>query len=86
MIRTDKALTHFSQFDFIDREGLEAPATGQNKDGVHQCKKHGSPSTSFTLTSCPLETTKMIYSCFVSSRMYPMLWLEETNHACARRS
>ncbi len=34
------------QFDFIDREGIEAPATGQNKDNVYQCKKHSSDSTS----------------------------------------
>ena len=60
MIRTDRTLTYFSQFDFIDREGIEAPPTGQNKDNVYQCKKHSSPSTSFTLTSCPLET-RMIY-------------------------
>ncbi|KAI9429196.1 hypothetical protein H4582DRAFT_1919654 [Lactarius indigo] len=32
----------FFGFDFIDREGIEAPATGQNKDGVYQCKKHSS--------------------------------------------
>ncbi|KAN0105173.1 hypothetical protein V8E52_011288 [Russula decolorans] len=33
----------FFGFDFIDREGLEAPLSGQNKDNVYQCKKHGSP-------------------------------------------
>ncbi|KAF8500378.1 hypothetical protein F5888DRAFT_1379957 [Russula emetica] len=27
----------------IDREGLEALPTGQNKDNVYQCKKHSSP-------------------------------------------
>lgn len=52
LIRADRAFTHFFQFDFIDREGLEAPPTGQNKDNVYQCKKHSSPSTSFTLASC----------------------------------
>ena len=46
MIRADRALMHFSQFDTIEREGLEAPPTGQNKDLVYQCKKHSSPSTS----------------------------------------
>jgi len=30
----------FFGFDFIDREGIEAPSTGQNKDNVYQCKKH----------------------------------------------
>jgi len=35
----------FFGFDFIDREGIEAPATGQNKDNVYQCKKH-------SLTTC----------------------------------
>ncbi|OSD07860.1 hypothetical protein PYCCODRAFT_1463152 [Trametes coccinea BRFM310] len=34
----------FFGFDPIDREGLEAPASSQNKDGVYQCKKHGSPA------------------------------------------
>ncbi|KAI0287657.1 hypothetical protein BC826DRAFT_1042929 [Russula brevipes] len=33
-------------FDFFDRDGLEAPPTGQNKDNVFQCKKHSSASTS----------------------------------------
>ena len=33
------------QFDFIDREALEAPPTGQNKDNVYQCKKHSSAGT-----------------------------------------
>ena len=34
------------QFDPIDREGIEAPASSQNKDGLYQCKKHGSPGAS----------------------------------------
>ena len=34
------------QFDPIDREGLEAPMSSANKEGVYQCKKHGSTSTS----------------------------------------
>lgn len=33
------------QFDPIDREGIEAPASSVNKEGVYQCKKHGSPCT-----------------------------------------
>ena len=33
------------QFDPIDREGLEAPLSAPNKDGVYQCKKHSSTST-----------------------------------------
>jgi len=32
----------FLGLDFIDRDGIEAPAAGQNKEGVWQCKKHGS--------------------------------------------
>ncbi|KAG7086920.1 hypothetical protein E1B28_002836 [Marasmius oreades] len=32
----------FFGFDFIDRDPIEPPATTQNKDGVYQCKKHGS--------------------------------------------
>ncbi|KDQ60429.1 hypothetical protein JAAARDRAFT_32848 [Jaapia argillacea MUCL 33604] len=29
-------------FDPADREPMEAPPTTVNKDGLHQCKKHGS--------------------------------------------
>ncbi|KAF8720767.1 hypothetical protein AX14_010795 [Amanita brunnescens Koide BX004] len=32
----------FFGFDPIDRESLESPAASTNKDGVYQCKKHGS--------------------------------------------
>lgn len=32
----------FFGFDPIDREGIEAPASSTNKEGVYQCKKHGS--------------------------------------------
>ncbi|KAH7882850.1 hypothetical protein F5I97DRAFT_1959878 [Phlebopus sp. FC_14] len=32
----------FYGFDFMDREGIEAPPVTVNKDGVYQCKKHGS--------------------------------------------
>ncbi|KZS97130.1 hypothetical protein SISNIDRAFT_482067 [Sistotremastrum niveocremeum HHB9708] len=32
----------FFGFDFIDREGIEPPTSTTNKDGVWQCKKHGS--------------------------------------------
>ncbi|KAH9026307.1 hypothetical protein EDB83DRAFT_2425807 [Lactarius deliciosus] len=32
----------FFGFDSIDREGIEAPTSTTNKDGVYQCKKHGS--------------------------------------------
>ncbi|KAI0795636.1 hypothetical protein C8Q75DRAFT_460150 [Abortiporus biennis] len=32
----------FFGFDPIDREGIEAPTSSQNKEGVYQCKKHGS--------------------------------------------
>ncbi|KAK7029647.1 hypothetical protein VNI00_014345 [Paramarasmius palmivorus] len=32
----------FFGFDPIDREGIEAPAATLSKDGVYQCKKHGS--------------------------------------------
>ncbi|KAH9918716.1 uncharacterized protein BXZ73DRAFT_52806 [Epithele typhae] len=36
----------FFGFDPISREGLEAPASSQNKEGVYQCKKHGSTGCS----------------------------------------
>ncbi|KAJ7250766.1 hypothetical protein C8J57DRAFT_1138737 [Mycena rebaudengoi] len=32
----------FFGFDPIDREGIEAPNASPNKEGVYQCKKHGS--------------------------------------------
>jgi len=32
----------FYGFDPIDREGIDAPASSQTKDGDWQCKKHGS--------------------------------------------
>ncbi|KAJ3524089.1 hypothetical protein NMY22_g11157 [Coprinellus aureogranulatus] len=32
----------FFGFDTIDRAPIECPASAQNKDGVYQCKKHGS--------------------------------------------
>jgi hypothetical protein len=51
-IEHSQAYPRFSQFDFFDRDGIEAPPTGQNKDGVPQCKKHSSPSMSFVLASC----------------------------------
>ncbi|KAI0278001.1 hypothetical protein BGY98DRAFT_976204 [Russula aff. rugulosa BPL654] len=34
----------FFGFESMDREGLEAPPSGLNKDSVYQCKKHGSAS------------------------------------------
>ncbi|KAI9462796.1 hypothetical protein BJY52DRAFT_1255175 [Lactarius psammicola] len=34
----------FFGFEFTDRDGIEAPPTGQNKDNVYQCKKHSSGS------------------------------------------
>jgi len=46
----------FYQFDFIDREGIEAPSTGQNKDNIYQCKKHSSPGTVFLSHVLSLET------------------------------
>ncbi|KAF9813547.1 hypothetical protein IEO21_05528 [Rhodonia placenta] len=36
----------FFGFDPIDREGLEAPPSSVNKEGQHQCKKHGSTACS----------------------------------------
>ncbi|KAA1473582.1 hypothetical protein DENSPDRAFT_840043 [Dentipellis sp. KUC8613] len=36
----------FFGFDPIDREGFEAPAASMNKEGVYQCKKHGSVACS----------------------------------------
>ncbi|KAF9458394.1 hypothetical protein BDZ94DRAFT_1325564 [Collybia nuda] len=32
----------FFGYDPIDREGIEAPASTTNKEGIYQCKKHGS--------------------------------------------
>ncbi|KAF9524334.1 hypothetical protein CPB83DRAFT_798007 [Crepidotus variabilis] len=32
----------FYGFDTADRDGIECPASTLNKDGVYQCKKHGS--------------------------------------------
>ncbi|KAH7906679.1 hypothetical protein BJ138DRAFT_1174874 [Hygrophoropsis aurantiaca] len=32
----------FFGLEFIDRDGLEAPPVTTTKDGVYQCKKHGS--------------------------------------------
>ncbi|CAL1709342.1 unnamed protein product [Somion occarium] len=32
----------FYGFDFMDREGIEAPLSSTTKDGEYQCKKHGS--------------------------------------------
>lgn len=37
------------QFDFIDREGIEAPAAIVNKDGNYQCKKHALTGKSIIL-------------------------------------
>ncbi|KAH8823164.1 hypothetical protein DL96DRAFT_1616839 [Flagelloscypha sp. PMI_526] len=34
----------FYGFEFIEREGIDAPNVSTNKDGVYQCKKHGSPT------------------------------------------
>jgi hypothetical protein len=43
-----KAISHhWCKFDPIDREALNPPTVSQNKDGIYQCKKHGSPSMSF---------------------------------------
>jgi len=39
------------QYDPIDREGIECPPATQNKDGVYQCKKHGSSGTLYYLIS-----------------------------------
>ncbi|PFH47419.1 hypothetical protein AMATHDRAFT_77222 [Amanita thiersii Skay4041] len=32
----------FYGLDSIDRDAIECPPVTQNKDGVYQCKKHGS--------------------------------------------
>ncbi|KAF8067972.1 hypothetical protein FPV67DRAFT_1494441 [Lyophyllum atratum] len=32
----------FFGYDPVNREPIESPVTTQNKDGVYQCKKHGS--------------------------------------------
>lgn len=72
------SLSPISQFDFIERDGLEAPPTGQNKDNVYQCKKHSSASTlRFLFHPLPLaslsfllfhfQETQKRYSCFIFS-------------------
>ncbi|KAF8261117.1 hypothetical protein EI94DRAFT_1746766 [Lactarius quietus] len=57
----------FFGFDFIDREGIEAPTSSQNKDGVYQCKKHGASSTSppsqLSLRFCPLVDPLSCFAC-----------------------
>jgi len=40
-----RTLSPLLQFDFMERDGIEAPPTGQNKDNVYQCKKHSSAGT-----------------------------------------
>ncbi|KAF8884742.1 hypothetical protein CPB84DRAFT_1712959 [Gymnopilus junonius] len=54
----------FFGFDFIDREGIDCPPATQNKDGVYQCKKHGSACTSLSL----LLPFTCLNSVFFSSR------------------
>jgi hypothetical protein len=89
-------LSPLSQFDFIERDGLEAPPTGQNKDNVYQCKKHSSASTlhflfhplppaslSFILFHFPRDPKTILMHYLFRFRMQPMLRLEETDHACA---
>ncbi|KAG6829091.1 hypothetical protein H0H92_005703 [Tricholoma furcatifolium] len=35
--------THLKEvFDFIDRDPIDTPAATTNKEGIYQCKKHGS--------------------------------------------
>ena len=65
------------QFDPIDRDGLEAPASSQNKEGQYQCKKHGSTCASlvYILRRLPLSLT----IAYLSS-MQPMLRVEEADH------
>ncbi|KAF8635309.1 hypothetical protein AX17_003957 [Amanita inopinata Kibby_2008] len=36
----------FYGFDHSDRDPIECPAVSTNKDGVYQCKKHGSATCS----------------------------------------
>ncbi|KAF8990947.1 hypothetical protein BDQ17DRAFT_1255340 [Cyathus striatus] len=42
----------FFGFDPIDREGIECPAATMTKDGIYQCKKHGSTSTFLLQSRC----------------------------------
>jgi hypothetical protein len=42
---SERACLHLTldhQFDPVDRDAIEPPAVTTNKDGVYQCKKHGS--------------------------------------------
>ena len=63
------SLSPLSQFDFIERDGLEAPPTGQNKDNVYQCKKHSSASTlCFSFHPLPLASHLCLFFYFISKR------------------
>lgn len=61
------------QFDPVDRDPIEPPAATTNKDGVYQCKKHGSAGERHELVVEPLAETCVV-------RMQPLLWVEETDH------
>ena len=50
------------QFDPIDREGMEAPMSAPNKDGVYQCKKHSSTSECAALDDDRLALTMSPHS------------------------
>lgn len=70
------------QYDPIDREGIECPPATQNKDGVYQCKKHGSSGTLYYLiSSLPSATDQLC-----RHRLQPVLRLEEADksrtHCC----
>lgn len=68
------------QYDPMDRGGLEAPPAIQNKEGLWQCKKHG--STGIILHAALLYLPDLW---FIPPRLQPMLWLEEANPEGPRR-
>lgn len=69
------------QFDPIEREGIEAPTSSQNKDGQYQCKKHGSPCT---CSSCRVSKTWYSPHRRRICSLQPVLRLEEADQPCAR--
>ena len=59
----------------MDREGLEAPTSTINKEGVYQCKKHGSTGEVVSYRrNASLLTTVML------TRLQSVLWMEEADH------
>lgn len=78
---TDVILVH-SQFDFMEREGLEAPMSSTNKDGEYQCKKHGSTGTlPYALHNISM-FKQLTGQCLDRNSLQPVLRVEEADHSC----